>query len=101
MFNIKNMMKQAQEMQSRLKIVTEQLQAMIIEGQSGSGMVKATVTGKGDLKSLSIDHKLVNPDEVEVLEDLIIAAINDAKSKADAISAEKMSAITGGMNLPI
>ena len=93
-------MKQAQEMQAKMKATQDQLAEMEIEGQSGAGMVKTVVNGKGDVKSLTISPELVKPDDVEVLEDLIIAAINDAKTKADEISAEKMSSITGGMKLP-
>jgi DNA-binding YbaB/EbfC family protein len=70
------------------------------EGKSGGGMVFIKITGRGELKSVSIDNSIINPDEKELLEDLIVAAYNDAKAKADAASQEAMSGALGGLNLP-
>ena len=95
-----NMMKQAQEMQSKLESLQQELEKEIIEGVAGGGMVKATATAKGVLKSLAIDDELFKQDEKEILEDLVVAAVNDAKAKGEKLSQEKMSAISGGMNLP-
>ena len=78
----------------------EQLAQAELMGSSGGGMVEVTVTGKGEVRKLKIDRSLVDPDEVEVLEDLIVAACNDAKSKLEAYVAEKMAEVTGGLKLP-
>ena len=100
MKNLGNLMKQAQQMQARMQEMQQKLAEIEVEGGAGGGMVKVTVTGKGDLKRLKIDPSLVDPKEVEVLEDLVVAAVNDARSKADAISVEEMQKLTGGLNLP-
>ena len=100
MKNFQNIMKQAKEMQAKMEEVQAELAVMEIEGQAGAGMIKVMVNGKGEVKSISINPELVKVNEVEVLEDLLIAAINDAKTKADAISAEKMAKVTSGMPLP-
>ena len=98
--NIKNIMKQAQEMQAKMAAAQEQLAAMDIEGQSGAGMVKVVVNGRGDVKSLSINPELAKPDEVEILEDLIMAAINDAREKSEEKSGELMAQISSGLPMP-
>lgn len=95
-----NMMKQAQEMQEKLESLQKELEKEIVEGVSGGGLVKATATAKGVLKSLSIENDLLKEDEKEILEDLIVAAVNDAKTKGEKLSQEKMSEISGGLNLP-
>ena len=95
-----NLMKQAQQMQAKMQEMQQRLAEMEVEGASGGGMIKVTATGKGDVKRLKIDKSLVDPNDVEVLEDLIVAAINDARSKADAMSVEEMQKLTGGLNLP-
>ena len=100
MKNLGNLMKQAQQMQAKMQEMQQRLAEMEVEGASGGGMVKVTATGKGDVKRLKIDKSLVDPNDVEVLEDLIVAAINDARSKADAMSVEEMQKLTGGLNLP-
>jgi len=100
MKNLGNLMKQAQQMQAKMQEMQQRLAEMEVEGASGGGMVKVTATGKGDVKRLKIDKSLVDPNDVEVLEDLIVAAINDARAKADAISVEEMQKLTGGLNLP-
>ena len=94
------MMKQAQEMQAKLAEMQEELETMTVTGESGAGLVKATATAKGELKSLEIDPSIFNPDEKEVVEDLIMAAIKDAQSKASERAQSEMSKFTEGLGLP-
>jgi DNA-binding YbaB/EbfC family protein len=98
--NLMGMMKQVGEMQARMQEMQEQLAALEIEGQSGGGLVKVTLSGKGDLKKVSIDPSLVKPGEAEILEDLVVAAAQDAKSKLDAQLQAKMQEVAGGLPLP-
>lgn len=100
MKNLANMMKQAQEMQARMQEMQDRLGQAEVEGASGAGMVRVTMTGKGEVKRLKIDPALVDPAEVEVLEDLVVAALADAKAKSEAMVAEEMGKVTGGLNLP-
>lgn len=100
MKNLSQMLKQAQEMQSKMAEMQTALEQIEVTGQSGGGLVSVTVTGKGEMKKVKIDPKLADPNEVEVLEDLIVAAAKDAKAKADAQMAEQMSKLTGGLSLP-
>jgi nucleoid-associated protein EbfC len=100
MKNIFGMMKQAQELQSKMAELQTELESMEVEGTSGGGLVKVTLTGKGSMAKLSIDPSLVKADEAEILEDLVVAAHNDAKQKAEKAMAEKMQAITAGLPLP-
>lgn len=100
MKNLGNILKQAQNMQSRMAEIQEELNAMEISGQSGAGMVNATVSGKGELRSLKLDPAIVDKDDIGVLEDLIVAAVNDARGKAEDMSREKMGALTEGLPLP-
>ena len=100
MKNLGQMMKQAQEMQAKMAEMQEQLSATEVTGSAGGGMVRVTMTGKNEARKLKIDAALINPAEAEVLEDLIVAAINDARVKAEAATAEKMSDLTGGLQLP-
>jgi DNA-binding YbaB/EbfC family protein len=100
MKNIAQMMKQAQEMQSKVEDMQNQLAELEVTGDSGAGMVKAVMTGKGQMKALEIEPSLLTPEDVEVLEDLIIAAVNDARNKADERSSEEMRKLTGGLQLP-
>ena len=100
MKNLGQMMKQAQQMQTKMAELQARLGEMEVGGQSGGGMVQATLTGKGELRRLKIDPALAKPDEVEVLEDLVVAAVNDARQRADAMVAEEMSKLTGGLELP-
>jgi len=100
MKNLGQMMKQAQQMQAKMAEMQEKLGLMELEGAAGGGLVRATVSGKGEIKKLKIEPSLVDPKEVEVLEDLIVAAINDARGKVDAAAAEQMKELTGGLNLP-
>jgi DNA-binding YbaB/EbfC family protein len=100
MKNLSQMMKQAQAMQTKMADMQTELEEMEVTGSSGGGMVQVTLTGKGVMRRLKIDPSLVAPDDTEVLEDLIVAAHNDAKTKAEAAAAEKMAELTGGLNLP-
>ena len=100
MTNIGRLMKQAQEMQSKMAEMQAKLEAVEISGASGGGLVTATLNGKGDLRGVKIDPALVDPDDVEVLEDLIVAAVNDAKARVDAHASEEMQKLTGGLQLP-
>jgi DNA-binding YbaB/EbfC family protein len=94
------MMKQAKELQSRMQAMQDEIAALTIDGSAGGGLVKVTVNGKSEVKSLSIDPSLVKPEEVEILEDLIVAALGDARAKAEAALADKMREVTGGLSLP-
>ena len=98
--DILGMMKKAQALQAKLGDAQEELAALEFEGRSGSGSVTLTLTGKHELKSISIDPSLLAASEKEMLEDLILTAFADAKGKADAASAEKMQALTAGLPLP-
>ncbi len=100
MKNLGQMMKQAQEMQAKIAEMQEQLAAVEVTGASGGGMIQVTLNGKGEMRRIEIDPALADPDEVEVLEDLIVAATNDAKAKVEAQAAQRMSELTGGLNLP-
>ena len=94
------MMKQAQEVQAKMAQVQDDLDNMTVEGESGAGLVKATATAKGELKGLDIDPSIFNGDDKEVVEDLILAAIKDAQSKASERSQQEMAKITEGLGLP-
>lgn len=94
------MMKQAKELQSRMQAMQDEVAALSIDGSAGGGLVTVTVNGKSEVKSLHIDPSLVKPEEVEILEDLIVAALGDARAKAEATLAERMREITGGLSLP-
>ena len=100
MKNLSQMLKQAQEMQSKMAEMQTALSDLEVVGQAGGGFVAVTVNGKGEFKRVKIDPKLVDPNEVEVLEDLIVAAAKHAKSKADARMQEEMAKLTGGLQLP-
>jgi DNA-binding YbaB/EbfC family protein len=100
MKNLGNMMKQAQQMQQRMQEMQAQLDLVEMQGASGAGLVKVTVNGKGDLKRISIDKQLMDPEETEVLEDLILAAFTDAKTKVEAHVSTEMAKLTGGLKLP-
>ena len=94
------MMKAAQEMQTKMVALQEELGRMMVVGESGAGLVKATSTAKGELVGLDIDPSIFNPDEKEVVEDLILAAIKDAQSKAAEKNQDEMRKITEEMGLP-
>ena len=95
-----DMMKQAQEMQAKMGEMQDALADMEIEGTSGAGMITVTLNGKGEMKGVNIAPELFSSEEAEVVEDLIVAAHNDAKSKVESRTQEEMSKITGGLNLP-
>jgi len=100
MKNLGQMMKQAQEMQSKMQEMQEKLVSIEILGNSGAGLVSVTLNGKGEMLNLHIDSSLFNSDDSDVVEDLIIAAFNDAKAKVESRVTEEMTRITGGLNLP-
>ncbi|MGD9742376.1 MAG: YbaB/EbfC family nucleoid-associated protein [Dongiaceae bacterium] len=100
MKNLGQMMKQAQAMQERLAEMQAELETHEIIGQAGGGMVTATLNGKGQVRRLKIDPKLADPNDVGMLEDLVVAALNDARAKVDAHAAEEMQKLTGGLQLP-
>jgi hypothetical protein len=95
-----SMMKQAKELQSRMAEMQKQLGDLEINGQSGAGLVTVTLNGKGDLKAVKIDPSLAKPDELEILEDLIVAAHTDGKAKLENVVKEKMQMFTGDLPLP-
>jgi len=94
------MMKQAKQMQEQMGSLQEEIAAVTVEGTSGAGMVTVTLTGKGEMTALKIDPSLAKEDEVEILEDLILAAHQDAKAKADQMMQEKTQELMGGLGLP-
>ena len=100
MVNIGNMMKQAQQLQKKMGEAQEKLNSIEVEGVSGGGMVKVLATAKGDVKRIMIDDTLMSKEEKEITEDLIVAAINDAKQKGETASQEEMKSVTGGIPLP-
>ena len=100
MKNIGAMMKQVQEMQTRMADMQARLETLTVTGQSGAGLVKVTLSGKGVMKGLEIDPSLLKPEEKEILEDLVIAAHTDAKSRMDQLVADEMKQVTGGLPLP-
>jgi DNA-binding YbaB/EbfC family protein len=100
MKNLGQMLKQAQAMQARMAELQSQLEQVEMTGAAGGGMVSVTVNGKGEARQVKIDPSLADPEEIEVLEDLIVAAFNDAKAKVEAHVSQEMSKLTGGLNLP-
>jgi DNA-binding YbaB/EbfC family protein len=100
MNNLQNLLKQAQKMQARVSQMQAELADRKVEATAGGGMVTAVVNGRQELVSLKLEREVVNPDDVEMLEDLILAAVNEAMSRAGDVAAEEMRKITGGLNLP-
>jgi DNA-binding YbaB/EbfC family protein len=100
MKNLGGLMKQAQQMQERMQEMQAKLEGMAMTGEAGAGLVSVTLNGKGELKGVKIDPKLADPADMEMLEDLIVAAHRDAKDKIDALTAAEMQKVTGGMQLP-
>ncbi|MEM9639573.1 MAG: YbaB/EbfC family nucleoid-associated protein [Pseudomonadota bacterium] len=94
------MMKKAQEMQGKMAQLQEDMHNIMVEGSSGAGLVKASCTAKGELKTLDIDPSIFNGDDKEVVEDLILAAIKDAQTKASERAQEEMAKLTEGLGLP-
>jgi len=100
MGNMGSMMKQVQKMQQEMARLQGELEEKTVESSAGGGVVAVVATGKKELKSISIKPEAVDPDDVEMLEDLILAAVNEALRKAEQMVAEEMSKITGGLNIP-
>ena len=100
MRDLMGIMKQAQAMQQKMQDVQAELDTIEVEGSSGGGFVKVTMTAKGQLKAVSIDPTLLVPDEKEIVEDLIVAAANDARTKAERTMQERMAEVTKGLPLP-
>ncbi|WP_421725292.1 YbaB/EbfC family nucleoid-associated protein [Bauldia sp.] len=98
--DLMGMMKQAKQLQEKMEAMQEEVAAMSVEGTAGGGLVTVTLNGKGEMKAIRIDPSLLKPEEGEILEDLIVAASTDARSKADTALQDKMREMTGGMNLP-
>jgi len=100
MKDLAELMKQAGAMQAKLASVQEAIAALEVEGQAGGGMVKVVITGKGYVKAVAIERALLKPEDGEVVEDLVAAAVNDAKAKLDERAAEEMKTLAAGMPLP-
>jgi len=100
MNDLMKMMQQAQEIQGRMQQLQEELAALQVEGQSGAGLVKVTLNGKMEARGVKIDPSLIKPGEAEMLEDLILAAFQDAKGKVESALQAKMQDVTGGLPLP-
>lgn len=100
MKNLGQMMKQAQEMQNKMAEMQAKLDQVEVTGASGGGMVSVTLTGKGEMRKIKLDKSLMDPEEIEMLEDLILAAFNDARGKVEDHVASEMAKVTGGLKLP-
>lgn len=98
--NFGKMMKQAQQMQAKMAEVQEQLKDETVDASAGGGMVKVTMSGDLQLKSITIDPSAVDPEDVELLEDMVAAAVSEALRAAQELAGTKMGAVTGGMNIP-
>jgi len=100
MKDLMKMMKQAQEIQGRMQQMQDELAALEISGQSGAGLVKITLNGKGEMRSVKIDPSLMKPDDAEIVEDLVLAAFQDAKGKVEGEMQKRMQQVAGGLPLP-
>jgi nucleoid-associated protein EbfC len=100
MKNMGQMLKQAQQMQAKMAEMQARLDQVEMTGAAGGGMVQVTLTGKGEMRKIKIDKTLADPNEIEVLEDLVLAAFNEAKQRVEAHVAEEMGKLTGGLQLP-
>ena len=100
MADFMGMMKQAAQLQSKMKALQEELEAVEVEGSAGGGVVTVKLTGKGELKGVKIDDSLMKVEEKEILEDLLVAAHTDAKKKTEAVMQDKMKDLTGGLPIP-
>ncbi len=96
----RNMIKQAQQLQARLMKAQEDLENETVEASAGGGAVKAVATGKQTIQSVTIDPGAVDPDDVELLQDMVLAAVNEALAKSQALAAERLGALTGGLKIP-
>jgi DNA-binding YbaB/EbfC family protein len=100
MKDLMGMMKKAQELQGRMQRMQEELAALEVSGQSGAGLVQITLNGKGEMRSVKIDPSLLKPDDAEIVEDLVVAAFQDAKGKVEAEMQKRMQEVAGGLPLP-
>ncbi|QYO77404.1 YbaB/EbfC family nucleoid-associated protein [Devosia salina] len=100
MKDIMGMMKAAGEMKAKMEAMQAELAELVVEGRSGGGMVSVSLSGKGDMRGLKIDPSLLKPEDAEVVEDLIVAAYNDAKGKSEAEAQRKMAEVTAGLPIP-
>ncbi len=100
MGNMGGMMKQAQQMMAQMQRLEEELETERIQATSGGGVITATVSGKGELLSLDIKPEVVDPEDIEMLQDLLITAIREAEQKADDLRKERLGPVTGGLNMP-
>ena len=100
MADFMGMMKKAAELQSKMKAMQDELEHIEVEGTSGGGLVSVRMTAKGEVKSVTIDPSLMKADEIEILEDLLVTALNEARRKAEAAMQDKMQTLTGGLGLP-
>ena len=98
--NMNNLMKQAQKMQRQMEKTQAELQEKEVTATAGGGVVEVVVTGKRELKSIKIDPEVVDPDDVETLEDLVMAAVNEGLRQAEELTNQEMAKVTGGMGLP-
>lgn len=98
--NMNNLMKQAQKMQKQMQEMQEELNSRILETTSGGGAVKVAISGKKEIKEITISKDVVDPDDVEMLQDLIMTAVNEAVRQADEMNANEMGKLTGGVGLP-
>ena len=96
----RNMIKQAQQLQARLMKAQEDLENETVEASAGGGAVKVVATGKQTIRSVVIDPAAVDPDDVELLQDMVLAAVNEALAKSQALAAERLGALTGGLKIP-
>ena len=100
MTNFQQLLQMGQKMQARMSELQSELEKKTVESTSGGGMVKVTADAKGRVRELKIDPTVVDPDDVEMLEDLVLAAVSDAQQRAEKVYEEEMKKVTGGMNLP-
>src|SRR5918995_5547204 len=100
MKNLSNMLKEAQKLQTRMAEMQQRLGEVEMDGAAGAGLVTVTLNGKGEMRRIKIDPSLADPNEMEILEDLLVAAFNDAKAKVEAHVQEEMGKLTGGLHLP-
>lgn len=100
MADFMGMMKQAAQLQAKVKAMQDELESIEVEGVAGGGLVSVRLTGKGEMKGVQIDDSLLQPGEKEILEDLLVAAVADARRKSEALVQEKMKVLTGGLPLP-
>lgn len=98
--NIQKLMKQAQEAQAKMQQMQDQLAEEVVTASAGGGMVKVEMTGAQELVSVKLDPAVLDPDEVEMLEDMIVAAVNEAARTASSLASSRMQEITGGLNIP-